>query len=117
MTQKTNAFFVGKPYLCRLKILANMKGLNFLIKYRLWLGIVALALAVYTHLQAGFWPAFILYFIGVIAIVGHFLIGPLRLLQEPMESGDMEAAKKVLKTIWFPGLLIKPVRSQYYTIK
>jgi len=94
-----------------------MKWLNFLIKYRLWLGIVALALAIYTHMQAGFWPSFILYLIGVIAIVGHFLIGPLRLLQEPMENGDMEAAKKVLKTIWFPGLLIKPVRSQYYTIK
>ncbi|MEI9955876.1 MAG: hypothetical protein WDM90_06095 [Ferruginibacter sp.] len=45
-------------------------------------------------MQAGFWPSFILYFIGVIAIVGHFLIGPLRLLQEPMENGDMGSGKK-----------------------
>ncbi|MGC4101304.1 tetratricopeptide repeat protein [Ferruginibacter sp.] len=94
-----------------------MKWLNLLIKYRLWLGLVFLALAIYTNMQAGFWPSFILYLIAVIAIVGHFLVGPLRLLQEPMENGDMETAKKILDSVWFPGLLLKPVRSQYYTLK
>lgn len=76
-----------------------------------------LLLAVFINVQAGFWPSFIVYLIALILIVGHFLIGPLRLLQEPMESGDMEAVKKILDSIWFPGLLIKPVRSQYYTLK
>jgi hypothetical protein len=94
-----------------------MKWLNLLIKYRLWLGIGMLLLAVFINVQAGFWPSFIVYLIALILIVGHFLIGPLRLLQEPMESGDMEAVKKILDSIWFPGLLIKPVRSQYYTLK
>ncbi len=94
-----------------------MKWLNLLIKYRLWLGIVFLGLAIWVNLEAGFWTSFILYLIGVVLIVGHFIIGPLRLLQEPMENGDIEGAKKVLDSIWFPGLLIKPVRSQYYTIK
>ncbi len=94
-----------------------MKWLNVIIKYRLWIGIVILALAIFTNIQAGFWPSFILYLIGVVLIVGHFIIGPLRLLQEPMENGDMEKAKKVLDTIWFPQLLIKPVRSQYYAVK
>jgi len=94
-----------------------MKWLNFLIKYRLWLGIVFLALAIYTHIQTSFWPSFILYFIAVVAIVGHFLFGPMRLIQGYMEEGDIEGAKKVVNSIWFPGLLIKPVRSVYYTIK
>jgi len=94
-----------------------MKWLNLLIKYRLWLGIVLLALAIYTNTQAGFWPSFILYLLAVIAIVGHFLFGPMRLIQSHMEQGDMEGSKKVLDAIWFPGLLIKPVRSVYYTIK
>jgi tetratricopeptide (TPR) repeat protein len=94
-----------------------MKWLNLLIKYRLWLGIVLLALAIYTNIQAGFWPSFILYLLAVIAIVGHFLFGPMRLIQTHMEQGDMEGSKKVLDSIWFPGLLIKPVRSVYYTIK
>jgi tetratricopeptide (TPR) repeat protein len=94
-----------------------MKWLNLLIKYRLPLGIIFLALAIYTNIEAGFWPSFLLYLLAVIAIVGHFLFGPMRLIQSYMEEGDMEGSKKVLDSIWFPGLLIKPVRSVYYTVK
>lgn len=94
-----------------------MKWLNLLIKYRLWLGIILLALGIYVNIQAGFWPSFILYLLAVIAIVGHFLFGPMRLIQSHMEAGDIEGSKKVLDSIWFPALLIKPVRSVYYTIK
>ena len=94
-----------------------MKWLNVIIKYRLWLGIVILGLAIFTHMQTTFWPAFILYLIGVVLIVGHFLFGPMRLIQGHMEEGDIEGAKRVVNSIWFPGLLIKPVRSVYYTIK
>jgi tetratricopeptide (TPR) repeat protein len=94
-----------------------MKWLNLLIKYRFWLGLALLALAVFTHIQAGFWPSFVLYLVGVVLILGHFLLGPLRLIQGYMEEGDMEGAKKVVDSIWFPGLLIKPVRSVYYTLK
>lgn len=94
-----------------------MKFFNLIIKYRLWLGIVILALAIFTHMQTSFWPAFILYLIAVVMIVGHFLFGPMRLIQTCMEEGDIEGAKKVLDSIWFPGLLIKPVRSVFYTVK
>ncbi len=94
-----------------------MKWLNLLIKYRLPLGVVLLALAIFTNIQAGFWPSFLLYLTAVILIVGHFLFGPMRLIQTYMEEGDMEGSKKVLDSIWFPALLIKPVRSVYYTIK
>jgi tetratricopeptide (TPR) repeat protein len=34
-----------------------------------------------------------------------------------MEEGDMEGAKKIVDGITFPGLLIKPMRSVYYTLK
>ncbi len=94
-----------------------MKWLNVLIKYRLGLGLVFLALAIFTNIQADFWPSFVLYFIAAIAILGHFLFGPMRLIQSYMEQGDMEGAKKVVDSIWFPAILIKPVRSVYYTIK
>ncbi len=94
-----------------------MKWFNTIIKYRLWIGIVLLALAIFTHMQAGFWPAFILYLLAVVLIVGHFIFGPMRLIQGYMEDGDIEGAKKVVDSIWFPGLLIKPIRSVYYTIK
>ncbi len=94
-----------------------MKWMNIFIRYRLWLGIVLLALAIFVNYQTSFWPSFILYFLAVVFILGHFLLGPMRLIQTHMEEGDMEAAKKVVNGIAFPGLLIKPMRSVYYTIK
>jgi tetratricopeptide (TPR) repeat protein len=94
-----------------------MKWLTLLIKYRLWLGGILLALAIFTNVQAGFWPSFVLYLAAVILIVGHFVFGPMRLIQESMETGDLEGAKKVINSIWFPSLLIKPIRSVYYTVK
>lgn len=94
-----------------------MKFLNVIIKYRLQLGVAMLLLAITVNIYSGFWPSFILYLLAVILIVGHFLFGPMRLLQGYMEEGDMEGAGKVLDSIWWPQLLIKPVRSVYFTIK
>jgi tetratricopeptide (TPR) repeat protein len=94
-----------------------MKFYNIIIKYRLWLSLVAIALAVLVHYNSGFWPAFILYFLAVIGLLSHFLIGPMRLIQAPMEQGNIEEVKRIMDTIWFPNLLIKPIRSTYYTIK
>lgn len=94
-----------------------MKFYNSLIRYRLHLGILLIAIGVAVNVLGSFWPAFPAYFIGAILIAGHFFIGPLRLIQEHLESGDMEGAEKVLNSIQFPNLLYKPVRSAYYTVK
>jgi tetratricopeptide (TPR) repeat protein len=94
-----------------------MKWINVYIKFRLWIGLALLALAVFINMEAGFWPSFIIYLLAIIAILGHFLLGPMRLIQTYMEEGDMEGAKRIVEGIRFPGLLIKPIRSVYYTIK
>src|SRR6188768_1025390 len=94
-----------------------MKFYNLLIKYRLQLGIALMIIGGVTNYFSGFWPAFPLYFVGLILVLGHFFFGPLRLIQEYLESGDMDGAEKVLNTIKFPGLLYKPIRSAYYTLK
>jgi tetratricopeptide (TPR) repeat protein len=98
-------------------IITVSKFYNVVIKYRLPLAITILILAIVTNLYAGFWPSFILYLIAVILLFGYFFFGPLRLIQEHMESGNMDAAEKVLNSIKFPGLLYKPIRSVYYTLK
>ena len=92
---------------------------NIIIKYRFWLSLVAIfgGLALELTGVAGFWPVFPLYFLGLIGILSHFFIGPLRLVQAPMEAGDMDEVERILATIWWPQLLYKPVRSTYYTIK
>lgn len=94
-----------------------MKFYNLLIKYRLWVGIVLIALGIYVNYSASFWPAFPLLLVGVILIFGHFFFGPLRLIQTYMEEGDMDGAEKVLNSVKFPNLLYKPIRSVYYTLK
>ena len=94
-----------------------MKFLNFIIKYRLLLAGLFLVFGIIVNIEAGFWPSFILYLIALILVVGHFLFGPMRLIQGYMEKGDMEGAQKVIDSIWFPQLLIKPVRSVYFTLK
>jgi tetratricopeptide (TPR) repeat protein len=94
-----------------------MKFYTWLIRYRLWVGIVLLVLGGLTNYFSGFWPAFPPYLVGVILIAGHFFFGPLRLIQEHMESGNMEAAQQVLNSIKYPNLLYKPIRSVYYTLK
>lgn len=95
-----------------------MKFYNLLIRYRFWLSLILIIGAMALNLTGtGFWPCFPLYFIGVIGLFSHFFIGPLRLIQAPMEQGNVEEVEKILDTIWFPRLLFKPVRSTYYTIK
>ena len=94
-----------------------MKFYTWIIRYRLPLGIALIVLGVVANIYSGFWPAFPAYFIGAIFIFGHFFIGPLRLIQEHMETGDLEGAKKVLSSIKYPNLLYKPIRSAYFTFK
>src|SRR5580693_1641349 len=94
-----------------------MKFYSVIIKYRLYIGLALIAIGIITNIYSSFWPAFLPYLVGIILIIGHFFFGPLRLIQEHMESGNMEGAEKVLSTIKFPGLLYKPIRSVYYTLK
>ncbi|HTL10554.1 MAG TPA: hypothetical protein VL307_19905 [Chitinophagaceae bacterium] len=95
-----------------------MKFYNIIIRYRLQIGIALLVIgAVVNYFGNSFWAAFPLYLIGIVLIFGHFFFGPLRLIQEYMENGDMEGAEKVLGSIKFPNLMYKPIRSVYYTLK
>lgn len=94
-----------------------MKFYVWLIRYRLYVGLALIILGVLANVNYGFWPAFPLYLIGLILIAGHFFIGPLRLIQEHMEAGDVDGAKRVLNSVKYPNLLYKPIRSAYYTFK
>ena len=94
-----------------------MKFYTLIIRYRLQLGILLLVIGIVVDIFSGFWPAFPAYLIGLIMIAGHLFIGPLRLVQEAMEKGDMDAAERVVNSVRYPNLLYKPVRSAYYTVK
>ena len=94
-----------------------MKFYNFLIKYRLAIGLLFMGLGLAVLFWSSFWPSFPAFLIGVILIAGHFFIGPLRLIQEKLENGDIDGAEKILNSVRYPALLYKPIRSAYYTVK
>src|SRR6202000_273096 len=94
-----------------------MKFYNIVIKYRPHIAIAFLVIGILTNIYAGFWPAFLPYLIAVLLLFGYFFFGPLRLIQEHMEAGDMEAAEKGVSSVKYPNLLYKPIRSVYYTLK
>lgn len=88
-----------------------------LLIYRLYIGIALLGVAIYLgFIQSWGWFSFILFF-ALLAIVSHFLFGPLRLVQEAIQANDMVAAQKYMSMVQFPKLLIKPVRQGYYMLK
>ncbi len=91
-----------------------MKAFNLFIKYRLPLGLVLLAGGIALGIAFGWWEAAILLVLAVICIVTHFLFGPMRLVQEAVEAGDVETAMAIMNGIKFPKLLYKPIRSVYY---
>ncbi|MFA9214541.1 MAG: tetratricopeptide repeat protein [Candidatus Methylacidiphilales bacterium] len=96
-----------------------MKFYNLLIKYRFWAGLASLVIGLLLQFAGlgDIWAAIIFYTLSVIAIFTHFFIGPLRLIQTPMENGDVEEVQRIIDSIWFPNLLFKPIRSSYYTLK
>lgn len=94
-----------------------MKFYTWLIRYRLYVGLALIVVGVLANVYSGFWPAFPAYLVALILIAGHFFIGPLRLIQEHMEGGDIEGAKRVLNGVKYPNLLYKPIRSAYFTFK
>lgn len=96
-----------------------MKFYNLLIKYRFWLGLASLAIGLLLQFAelGDIWAAIIFYTVSFIAIFTHFFIGPMRLVQEPMENGNVEEVERIINSIWFPALLFKPIRSTYYTLQ
>ena len=89
-----------------------------LLIYRLYIGIVLLLGAIVLGVMGDNWGWFSLVLsLGLIAVISHFLFGPLRLIQEAIQANDLVAAEKYLKMVQFPSLLIKPVRQGYYLIK
>jgi tetratricopeptide (TPR) repeat protein len=116
--QQNNKDFFIPHLIFALPLKISMKFYNSLIKYRLIIGIIMIVGGLAMNLTiSGFWPVFPLYLIGVILVFGHFFFGPLRLIQEHLESGNVEEAEKVIKSIHYPNLLYKPIRSVFYTLK
>ncbi|RAJ10547.1 tetratricopeptide repeat protein [Chitinophaga skermanii] len=94
-----------------------MKALNFFIRYRLPIGVLLLVGGLALTFTVGFWEAFTLFLLAVVCFVTHFMFGPMRLVQEAAEAGDIDGAMKLMNQVKFPKLLYKPIRSVYYFLQ
>lgn len=95
----------------------NFKFLEFYVFNRIWISLLILALGIVWGVMDSWTFAWVVVTAGVIMFLSHFLLGPIRLLQKTIESGDVAKAQKIIDTVKYPGLLIKPVRSMYYFIQ
>ncbi|MFB6457642.1 tetratricopeptide repeat protein [Chitinophaga sp. Hz27] len=91
-----------------------MKAFNFFILYRFPIGIVLFLGGIALGFTVGWWEASLVLLLAVICIVTHVLFGPMRLVQEAVEAGDLEKATGLMNQIKWPSLLYKPIRSVYY---
>jgi len=91
-----------------------MKAFNIFILYRLPVGILLLVGGIALGATVGWWEATIPLLLAVICLVTHFMFGPMRLVQEAVEAGDVEKAMGLMNKVRFPKLLYKPIRSVYY---
>ncbi len=89
------------------------------IKNRLFLAIAIILIGVIIHIamHKGYQWSWMFYIGGVILMLWDLLIGPMRYIQQLVESGDMEGAKEIIDVVRFPKLLIPPVRSGYFLLK
>ncbi len=94
-----------------------MKVLRFYILYRLQFIIVLTGLGILSHIYYDAVTAWICYILAAISLVLYFMLGTMRIVQEAVAEGNVEAATSYIKKIKFPRLLFKPVRSGYYMLQ
>lgn len=94
-----------------------MKVLRIYILYRPWISILLLAGGVLSFLYGDKIFAWILFVLALISILLHFMIGPMRLVKDAVESGDVDGALNLINKVKYPKLLIKPIRSAYYMLQ
>lgn len=91
-----------------------MKAFNFFILYRFPIGIVLFVAGIVLGVTVGWWEATLVLLLAAICIATHLLFGPMRLVQEAVEAGDIERATALMNMVKFPKLLYKPIRSVYF---
>lgn len=88
-----------------------------LLEFRFYIAIALIISTIalsFTKLDGWWWFSFILMFI---AVGSHIFFGPIRFIQEGIQSGNMEMAQKHIKTVIFPRLLFKPIRQGFYMLQ
>jgi tetratricopeptide (TPR) repeat protein len=90
---------------------------RFIVMNRLLLAVACIGLGIWMGISVTWWVGWIPFLVAIILVAAHFMIGPMTLLQNYIENGDMEGAQKLMNSVKYPNLLYKPVRSSYYMLR
>lgn len=91
--------------------------LRFYIVYRLPIIIALIIIGVLSHLYYDAILAWGCYILAAISLTLYFMLGTMRLVQEAVQEGDVDAAKDYIRMIKFPRMLFGPVRAAYYMLQ
>jgi tetratricopeptide (TPR) repeat protein len=94
-----------------------IKILRIYILYRLYISLALIVLGILSHIYGDPILAWILYILAFFSLLLHFLIGPMRLVKDAVESGNVDEAVDLINKVRYPKLLIKPIRSAYYMLQ
>lgn len=94
-----------------------MKLLRFYIVYRPYFILGLIGFGIVSHIYLDTVLAWLCYIAAFISILLYFMMGTMRLVQESVASGDVDAAMEYIKHIKFPKLLFKPIRMAYYMLQ
>jgi tetratricopeptide (TPR) repeat protein len=95
----------------------SMKVLNFYIVHRIWFIFGLIAFGIASHIWLDGVLAWICYILAAISVLLYFMVGTMRLVQQSVMEGDVDAAVRYIKMIKFPKLLFKPVRQAYFMLQ
>lgn len=94
-----------------------MKFLKYYILYRLQIIIFLIVFGIVAHLWLDAVLAWICYILAAISLTLYFMVGTMRIVQEAVMEGDVDAAMQYMKMIRFPKLLFKPLRQAYFMLQ
>ena len=97
--------------------MGNNKLLEFYVFNRVWISLLLIAGGIFWGVMDSFTFAWIIITTGVVMLLAHFLLGPIRLLQKTVERGDIAKAQQIIESVKYPNLLIKQVRSIFYFLQ
>lgn len=99
-------------------LIPMMKLLRFYIIYRPFIILALIVTGIcFQVFNIDTVTAVLCYIAAVISLVLYFMMGTMRLVQEAVAAGDVDAAMDYIRHIKFPKLLFKPIRMAYYMLQ
>lgn len=106
------------PYLCiQIQHIAFMLQINIYLRFGLMAFSLLGGLALTFIKGLGFWYALPLFLVGIVLLIGYFLLGTINSAAMLVQTGKWEEAEKRLSLTFWPKLLYVANRAYFFMLK